>query len=447
MDILLEKEYSKKVISLAYPVVLGMVARTVMGLVDAAMVGRLGAPQLAATGLGAFMVLWFVYSIGMMNIGVQAITSRRYGEMDYVQCGKIIHGTVVVVSLIGLSGSAAGFFLAPELFGLFTDDYLVYTYGKSYVAVRFLELFAYVLIGIYRGFFDGIGKTTVYMRSMLVMNGVNIVLNYLLIFGKFGFPRLEVTGAAIGSMISSYVGVAIVISSSFNSSILKRFSLYTGLKPDFHILKKLYRLSYPAMIQNFFAFLGFLFFLKIIGMIGTVPLAASNVCINITSVSFMPGVGIGIAAATLVGQNLGAKRPDLAEKLVYESVKLGMVFMGSLGVIFLLFPGTIMRLFTPDQAIINEGITALRIVGIVQFIDAVGIILGNCLQGAGMTKYVMIIELICIWIIFIPATYILGIVMGMLTAGAWIGLAIYILFYAIIMSLSFRLGKWKMVTV
>ncbi len=447
MEFIPDKDLSKKVINLAYPVVLGMISRTIMGLVDVAMVGRLGAPQLAATGLGVHLILLFIYSFGTINIGVQAMTSRRYGERKYLSCGNIVHGTVLVISVIGLLGSAAGYLFGSSVFKYLTSDPEVLEYGSSYVSIRFIEMFAIALTGLHRGFFDGIGKTKIYMKSMIVMNLLNIVLNYVLIFGMFGFPRLEVTGAALGSTISSYIGAAMFLSFAFTKEFKEKYSLYKSIKPDLELVKSLFRLSLPTIIQHYIIFAGFLTFLKIVGMISTISLAASNIGINILSVSFMPGFGIGIAAATLVGQNLGAKKPDYAEKMASESLKLGVIFMGFLGILFLIFPGFIMRIFTPDPEIISEGITILRICGVVQFIDAVGIVLSNVLKGAGMTRYIMVADAICIWVIFVPASYLLGLILGFGNAGAWLGMALYVTAFAIVTYIPFKKGVWKEVEV
>lgn len=442
-----DKAYIKSVLTLAYPVVVGMMARTVMGLVDVIMVGRLGVAQLAAVGLGFHFVILIVYSFSNFNVGVQALASRRYGERNFLQCGDVVQRTVLFIWTIGLAGSIAGFFYGPVIFSWFTDDPEVYRYGSTYVSIRLLEMFAVAIMGVHRGFFDGIGKTTVYMKTMLIMNGLNIALNYMLIFGKFGIPQLGVTGAALGSMISSYVGAAVIFWFAFRPEIRDKFKLYTNMRVDLKLVGKLYRLSVPVMFQTFMLFAGFLTFLKITGMISTVSLAASNACMNIISVSFMPGFGIGIAAATFVGQNLGAGKPDMAEKMAVEAIKFGVVFMGALGVLFLAVPGLILRMFTPDQAIIDDGIMPLRIVGVVQFIDAVGLILANILRGAGMTTYVMVVDILVIWALFVPAAYLFGITLNYGNSGAWFALALYIVAFAGTLWIAFKKGNWKNVVI
>lgn len=447
MKSILNPEYSKKVLSLAYPVILGMMARTAMGVVDTAMVGRLGSAELAATGLGIHVVLLFVYSFGSVSIGVQALTARRYGESNFELCGRNINGTIILIAAIGFIGAVTGYIFAPVWFRFLTDDPIVSALGSEYVSIRMLEMFAMAFIGVYRGFFDGIGKTSIYMRAMIAMNALNIILNYMLIFGKFGFPRLEVAGAAIGSLISSYVGGAIMIAYSLRSDHRKQFNLYSNMKPDFILFKRLYKLASPTMLQTFIEIGGFTLFFVLVGKISTVGLAASNVCVAIISVSFMPGIGIGTAAATLVGQYLGAKRADISEKLGKEAMKLGVIFMGTLGIIFILIPEIFIRLFTPDKEIIESGITILRIVGLVQLFDAIGIVSAKCLQSAGMTRYVLQVTVFTMALFFLPLSYLLGITFGLGISGAWIGLALYLLLYGVILILKFNGGKWKTVII
>ncbi|MCP4725235.1 MAG: MATE family efflux transporter [bacterium] len=443
MNLFLEKEYAQKVALIAYPVVLGMISRTIMSLVDAAMVGRLGAVELAAVGLGGHISMLTVYSFGVFNIGIQALISRRFGEGRKQRCGYIVNNILVFITIIGLSGSILGYFFGPGILYVLADDPAVYNVGKSYVAIRFIEFLSFTVIGIYRGFFDGIGNTKVYMKAMIVMNGMNIVLNYVLIFGNFGFPRLEVPGAAIGSMLSSYAGALVMIFHSLKKDLRKEYGLYNKIATDFSIMKKLYTLNFPEMTRVFLGYGGFLIFLKILGMISTVVLAAGNVCIAIMGFSFMPGYGIGTASATLVGQSLGAKKPDIAEKYGWEAVKIGVIVMSFMGFLFILVPDHIMRIFTVDADIIREGIIALRIIGFVQFFDAFGMVIAVSLQGCGMTKFVMKVETAVVWLLFIPLSYVLGIKLGFGTFGAWLSLAVYIAVFGIVMTITFKRGSWK----
>ena len=441
--IFLDKEYYPLVISLAYPVVLGMISRTVMSLVDVAMVGRLGTVSLAAVGLGAHIVLLATHSYGSLNVGIQALTSRKYGEKDFKSCGRNLNGTLIVLIVLGAIISSVGYFSGTVITRFVVNDPEVARLGSSYVSIRFLEVFSFGLIALYRGFFDGIGKTKINMQSMVVINALNIVLNYCLIFGNWGFPRLEVTGAALASTISTFVGIGIMVFHSMLGKYKTKYGLCNQITPDWQIVKKLTKLSTPVMLQEFFTIAGFLVFLKILSMIGTVELAASTVCISIMSMSFMPGYGLGTAAATLIGVNLGAKRADLAERYGWESVKIGVLIMGSLGIAFILFPQIIMKIFSSDTIIIQSGTAVLRLVGFVQFIDAFGVILIACLWGAGMTRFVMLMEVLVNWGVFLPVAYLLGITLGYGILGAWFSLVLYMIIIGAIMTTTFARGTWK----
>ena len=197
-----------------------------MNIVASAMCGRLGAAPLAETALGAHIVLVATYSFGTINVGVQAITSRRFGEGKYSLCGSTLNKSLLMLALVGLIASFVGFTYGRSMLSLIADDPEVYNLGEFYVTIRFLEILPFLLIGVYRGFFDGIGITKVNMQSMIIMNLLNVVLNYLLIYGKFGFPRLEVSGAGIASMISSYLGLTVTIAHSSLPMYRKNYSLY-----------------------------------------------------------------------------------------------------------------------------------------------------------------------------------------------------------------------------
>ncbi len=447
MNLLLRKDFSKKIAILAYPVVLGMVSRTIMNLVDAAMVGRLGAAPLAAVGMGGHLTMLTVYSFGTFNIGVQALTSRRFGEGRKDLCGHIFSSNLILIFIIGTIGSIGGYFIVPKIFTFLSADPEVTVLGQRYVAIRLLEFLSFSLIGLCRGFFDGIGNTRVYMRAMIIMNGLNIVLNYLLIFGKFGFPELGVTGAALGSMISTILGSIVMLAHSLTKKMKMEYSLFRSFKPDIELLKSLIKLNLPELIRVFLGYGSFLVFLKILGTISTTVLAAGNVCIAIMSLSYMPGYGIGTAAATFVGQSLGRKEPDLAEKYGWEAVKLGEILMCSVGIMFFFLPGPIMRIFTSDPEIVKYGIVNLRVIAFVQAFDAVAMILACCLQGSGMTRFVMTAEIIIAWGVYLPVSYVFGIIFGWGNFGVWLGLAVYIMLYGITMGLKFHQGKWKTVKI
>ena len=193
--------------------------------------------------------------------------------------------------------------------------------------------------------------------------------------------------------------------------------------------------------------IGFSVFYKIIGTIGTVELATSHVILNIAHASFMPAIGVGMACATLIGRFLGEKSPDKTDKVVKEGIKWSLLIMGSMGFLFIFCPHWIIPIFSTDHEIIRMGIPCLRIIGVLQCFDAVGITLFFVLTGAGNTRFPAVADMIIVWLVFLPVSYYLGIVMEMGVVGAWLGFAAWIIPLAVVMALKVRTGTWKQIKV
>jgi Na+-driven multidrug efflux pump len=215
----------------------------------------------------------------------------------------------------------------------------------------------------------------------------------------------------------------------------------------FRLLKNVGVIAWPVATRMMLVHLSFTFFLKMMGMVGTAELAASNIVIAIASLAWMPGYGFGVASAALIGQSLGAGKPDDAEQYGWESVKIGLLVMGCLGVLFFLIPQPFMWIFTDDPGVIALGSTALRILAIIQFIDAVGIILSESLEGAGMVRFVMFAEIMVSWLYFLPSVYFLALRMKLGIVGGWLSLAGYIFIFAVIIGYRFKEGSWKTIQV
>jgi MATE family multidrug resistance protein len=203
----------------------------------------------------------------------------------------------------------------------------------------------------------------------------------------------------------------------------------------------------PTTVQHGLAMVAWTVFLSLIGLIGTVEQAASNVVVTIMSLSFLPGVSFGIAASTLISQRLGEQEPEEAELMGWEAAKLAALFMGSMGVVFLLFPELLLRIFTPEIEVIQTGVVPLRIMGAVQVFDGVGMTMGSALQGAGMNRWVMVVEVSISWFIFIPLAYLGGIVAGWGMFGAWSAVGVYLVMYAVACSWKFAGKSWQKVRI
>ncbi len=441
-----DKKLSKEVLHLAYPVVIGMISITAIGVTDTMMVGRLGAEALAATGQSAIIFWSMLWAMRSVEVAAQALIARRYGERQYDQCGKILDNALVVVFTVSVFATAALWFGARALMSALSSHETVIDYAVSFIRIFVSALWASGLLSTMRGFFSGIGKTRIFLFTSSLMMITNIFFNYVFIFGKFGFPALGVRGSALGSVtayIITFGFMMFYILGGAGINYRKDFSLFRLRNIDRMIINDIVRLASPNAFRGIMVMGGLSVFYAMVDKIDVIQVAIVNVVLNIQSVSFMPGYGFGVAAATLIGQNLGANNPLKAERAAYEAVKLGIVFMGTLGLFFLIVPEWVVQLFTNDPAVIENAQFPLRVVGVVQIIDAVGMVLSSALDGAGNTRWVMKAEIFVNWCIFIPLTYFLTFTFGLDRYGPWLAWGSYMLVFGVICLWKFREGSWK----
>lgn len=441
-----DTKMSGEIIHLASPVIVGMISYTVLNLVDTAMVGRLGDTALAAVGLGSFFSFVLVMIFGSLSIGTQAITARRLGEKRSDEFGRIIYNALLLAFIVGLGVSLAGYPASHWIFLRLSDRSMVVQMGTPYLAIRMLGIFAMVVIFTMRGFVYGIARPRIDMAVSVIINMLNIVLNYFLIFGHWVFPRLEVRGAALASVISVVVGLFVYLV-FIQRGIIRRLSHRPRLADiSGGIMSLIIRISAPRALQSV-SIVGFVVFLSLIGRIGIKELAISNIIHKAFNISFILGLSIGTASATLVGKSLGEGNEGRAVRYGWHSVGIGSLMMGVIGMLFMFFPREIMGLFTIQAETIESGVLPFRLLGAFQLLDGVGIVLSRTLQGVGSTLYVMVSEMICIWCLLIPYTYIAVEILGGGIVSAWWGLFIYIAAFSAAMAWKFREGGWKRVRI
>ncbi len=439
----LHPEYSRTVIRLAYPVSLGMLSITLLGVVDTAMLGRLGAAPLAAAGISTVGYFTLIFSLGGIGVGVQTITSRRFGEGNDLACGETLTSGVILAMVFGLPFLMANAWFSRFLAPLLSGDPQVRWLGEVYLRYRFLGAAFFLLNMVYRGFYNGLGDTKKQLISAVIVTVANIVLDYLLIFGNLGFPRMGIKGAAIASTFATGVGTIYFLGASLSPGYRNRFAPYRHVQDAVRRVIPILRLSVPVMAQQFIANGSFFAFFSIVARIGTLELAASNVIRSVLGLSIMPAIGLGTAAATMVGQNLGAARSKEAEVFTWEAVKLASYLMGGIGLLFVAFPRWIFAIYTNDPAVIELGRIPLLILGATQALDGAAIVLSQGLQGAGNTRYVMVIELLVCGLIYLPVAYLFGLQFHGGIIGAWSGEFIYWFAFALFMAWKFREGSWK----
>jgi MATE family multidrug resistance protein len=444
MIIGLNKTLSRHVLKIAGPAIAGLSSQMIVSLINTAMVGRLENTeiQLAAMGLG-FLGTWAITSLfSSLSTGTHVLVARRHGENNDIGVGEVLNNSLFICGILGVIFSIIGYYGSAAMIGFFSKDEAVARAGAAYMRYQFLGLPFFLLIVSYRGFFFGIGHTQVFMISAIIINVFNILFNYLLIFGALGFPRMELAGAGVGSAVSMILGWLFFLGVTFFGYYRKKYKYFSHFRISKDVIAQIVRISVPVAFQNILILLGFLVFVAIIGIIGTVEQAASNVVINALFISIMPCFGFGIAAQTLVGQSLGRRSPRLAFAYGYETAKLGTFFTIFVGAFFVLVPESVIGLLTTEPGVIAAARPILQIAGIAQVFYASGIIFANALQAGGSTVYVMFVEVLTHWVIFLPLTYLLGITFHGGLRGAWMALPVYILAYTAMNLWRFRSGRW-----
>ena len=441
----LNRNLVRDILHIALPTIAGLSSQMIVSLVNTGMVGRLehAEVQLAAMGL-AFLGSWAITSLfSSLSTGTHVLIARRQGEGEAVEVGKVLNNSLVVCLVLGACFGFLGYLFSYNIIDFFSKNTDVTRAGADYMKYQFIGLPFFLLIVSYRGFFYGIGHAKIFMYSALIINLFNILFNYFFIFGAFGFPRMQLAGAGLGSSISMFLGWLFFLFVTFAKGYRKQYKYYSHFQLSKEIIGQIVRISIPVSLQNILILLGFLVFVAITGIIGTMAQAASQVVISALFISLMPCFGFGIAAQTLVGQSLGKGDVRLAQQYGYETAKLGTLFTIVVGIVFVFMPEMILTLITTNQEVITAARPVLQVAGVAQVFYASGIIVANALQAAGATVYVMFVEVITHWIIFLPLSYIFGVTLAGGLWGAWLALPIYIIAYTVMNFMKFHSSSWS----
>lgn len=333
--------------------------------------------------------------------------------------------------------------IAPHFSYLIAKDSVVEKLTSDYIRFRFLGLPFFLMIVAFRGFFFGIGHTKIFMISGIILNVVNIFLNWILIFGNLGAPKLGIKGAALASSISTVVDAFFYFYVTFLPYYRKKYRTQKFFSFDKEIIKSIIKLSLPVSFQNIFILIGFLIFIALIGFYGTLFQAATQAVISMVFLSLLPCFAFGIAAQTLVGNSLGNGKIKLAEIFGKESIKLLTIFTYTLALAYIFIPEIILHIITTDQAIIRTASPILKIAGISQIFYGIAIVLAYSLQATGESFFVMKAEVMTNWLIFLPLAYLSTVIFRFPFVITWLSLPIYIFIYAMILYYEFSNGDWK----
>jgi putative MATE family efflux protein len=433
---------NRAILLLAVPMVLEMVLESLFAVVDVFWVGRLGANAIATVGLTeSLLSLIFAVGIGL-SMSTTAMVARRIGEKDPE--GAAVAGVQAIV--LGLITSVAigipCFIYAPDMLRLMGASNDIVTTGSGYARIALGGSGAILMLFLNNAIFRGAGDAAIAMRLLWVSNIINLILDPLFIFGWGPIPRMGVTGAALATFTGRSIGVAYQFYRLLRGSERIRI-LARQIRVDVHVLWRLVRVSLTGILQFAIAHTSWIGLVRIVSVFGASALAGYTIAIRIVVFVILPSWGLSNAAATLVGQNLGAKKPERAEQAVWRTGFYNMLFLGSVGVFFVFFAEPIVRLFTQDPAVIPLAAKCLRIVSYGNIGYAYAMVMLQAFNGAGDTITPTIVNFFGFWLLEIPLAYWLAIPMKLQSNGAFYAIVVAECSIAAASAVLFKRGKWK----
>ncbi len=438
-----ETNLTKGIFLLAWPAVLTMMLQMVVGLADTAMAGRLGPTALAAVGLGRQFMFFSFAIVGGLATGTTALIAQHFGRDEKEKAFALARQSLVAGSILSIFVSLLGVFFAEEFLRIMGAAPDVVKLGGQYIRIVFGGLITVFNLFLINAAFRGAGDTRTPMFILVLINTINIGVNYLLIFGVGPFPQLGAPGAAVGTVFSRSLGTIIGWGLFFSGRWRIKFSISDNFRPRIARIKQLFQVGSPAAIERMVRSTTQVIFVAIVTHLGTLSVAANQVALRAESFSYMPGFGMAIAATTLVGQNIGADLEARAEKAGYRTAFIAMGFMTAMALAFFFFPRAFISLFTNDKEVIRLAVPCLRIVAISEPALALNLVLAGGMRGASDTRFPMYVTMAGNWLIRLPLAYALAYPLGLGLTGAWIAMTADVVVRGFVMFLRFRSGKWK----
>jgi len=438
----------REVLTIALPLVITTSAWSLQHFIDRVFLSWYGAEAIAASMPAGLLNFTFMSIFTGTASYVGTFIAQYIGARRDAETGKMLWQSLYI-AIIGGCVHLGLLPLAPHFFRFAGHGGLVFEYEVVYFRYLCLGAFPAIAASALGGFYAGQGRTLPLMWVNFSATAVNIVFDYLLIFGKFGFPELGIQGAAIATVMSAVTALIIFSVLIFRQTNEKRFrviSAWHWQKADFG---RLLRFGLPVGTQFFLDIAGFTVFLLLMGRLGTLPLAATNVTFNINNLAFMPMIGFGIAVSVLVGQALGRERPDLAEKATYSAFHLTMFYMGLMILAYLTVPDLFLLPFAAhaDAATFSEikklSVVLLRLVALYSVFDTFNIIFSGAIKGAGDTRFVMYMLLVLSVLVLIIPAYVVIVILKGSVISAWMCATVYICLLGIAFFVRFLSGKWK----
>jgi putative MATE family efflux protein len=436
-----EGDMNRAIVLLAIPMILEMVMESLFGVVDVFFVSRLGPDAVATVGLTeSLLTLVFGVAIGL-SMATTAFVARRIGEKDLEGAAESSVQAILLGVIISAIVGVIGVLQAPLLLRLMGSSPAVEANAR-YTQIMLGGSAAIFLLFLINAIFRGAGDAPVAMRTLWIANGINIVLDPCLINGWGPFPRLGVFGAAVATTTGRSIGVLFqlwALNSGANRIVIRRRQMHLNLP----VMSNLLRVSVTGMVQFLVATASWVALIRIVSTFGSAVVAGYTIAVRLLIFAILPSWGLSNAAATLVGQNLGAKKPERAEKSVYRTGLYNMIYMGLVSIAFVFFPGALVAIFTHDPAVSSPAVSCLAIFGLAFVSYAWGMVLMQAFNGAGDTLTPTLINVLAFWLCQIPLAYWFAIRLHWGPRGAFTAVPIADLVFTIAALALFRRGAWK----
>ncbi|MCF6401695.1 MATE family efflux transporter [Chitinophaga filiformis] len=446
-----EKEFTsgninRAIFLLSVPMILEMVMESLFAVVDIFFVSKLGKHAITTVGLTeSMMTLVYTAAFGL-SMAATAVVARRTGEKDSDAAAHTAVQSLYVALVLAMAIAVTGIILAPDLLALMGASAEVIDNGHIYTRIMLGSNLIVMLLFLINGIFRGAGDAAIAMRSLWIANILNILLCPLLINGLGPIPALGLKGAALATTIGRGIGVCYQLYYLFGGKGLIRITA-RHIRPDIGVIWKLLKIAAGGTAQLLINTVSWIFLVRLIARFGEDAVAGYTIAIRIVIFTLLPAFGMANAAASLVGQNLGAGQPDRAETSVWRAAFFNMLFLGSISIFFFLAARPVVMIFTSDTAIVLQAAECLQLVSIGYIFYAYGMVLSQSFNGAGDTRTPTLINLVGFWLLQIPMAWILAVNYNMGPAGVFWAIAIAESCIAVAAIVIFRKGWWKRVKV
>jgi len=411
----------RTILMLGLPIIGGMLSQSLLNLVDAALVGQLGAKALAATGAGSYGNFVAISLVLGLSSAVQSMVARRRGQRHYATMLQPVEGGLLLSLLIALPLSLLFIHYSSNLLAPLTQP------GTADIAQQYFDYRTSAMVAVamnlaFRGWWNGTERPGYYLLSLIATHLLNVAVSYGLIFGVFGLPAMGAPGAGLGTAIALFAGAAINGLMLWQDSRRQQIPLFT-LKPA--MLRTLLTLALPPSVQQLLMALAVISLFYIVGMLGLEEQAIAHVLINLALFLILPAVGFGVAAMSLVSRALGEKQTVLAQNWGWAVAKTALITLCLISLPMWLLPDQVLGMFFSDPALITLAHTPLQLTALAICVDAVAIVLGQALLGAGENRLVLTISTVMQWGLFLPLAWLSGPVMGYGLLGIWFCQVLY----------------------